>query len=122
MLSSPLKITRANIMTTSPANQTRLKILASILELERFTVAELCINAGLSRSQVYRELSALDKSGALTSKPIRPEGKGQAFRPTKLYHLSTEPSVRQGFVREIGSFFPTFEDPNSNYHLSLAKK
>lgn len=122
MLSSSLKITRANIMTNSPANQTRLKILSSILELERFTVAELCRNAGLSRSQVYRELSILDKSRALTSKPIRPEGKGPAFRPTKLYELSSDPAVRQDFVREIGSFLPTFEDPSSNHHLRLAKK
>ena len=46
-------------MSVAAPNQTHLKILASVLQLESFTIAELCLHAGLERSMVYRELAAL---------------------------------------------------------------
>jgi DNA-binding PadR family transcriptional regulator len=103
-------------MSVAAPNQTRLKILASVLQLERFTVNELCLNAGLEPSMVYRELGDLQNEGILRSSSTRSEG-GPRHRPPKLYELSTDASARRRLVEELGSFLPEFEDPNSNRHL-----
>jgi hypothetical protein len=103
-------------------NQTRLKILASVLRLERFTVNELCLHAGLEPTMVYRELGVLQDEKILQSASTRSEGTtGPRHRPPKLYELSPEPSARRRLIEELGSFLPDFEDPNLNRHLKKAQ-
>jgi hypothetical protein len=110
------------MMTVAAPNQTRLKILASVLRLEKFTVTELCLRAGLEPSMVYRELGDLQDEGILRSTSTRPEGGGgPRHRPPKLYELSPDPAARKRLIEELGSFLPDFEDPNSNLHLRKAQ-
>ena len=104
-------------------NQTRLKILASVLRLEKFTVNELCLHAGLAPSMVYRELGDLQDEKILSSTSIRSEGKtGPRHRPPNLYELSPDPVARKRLTEELGSFLPDFEDPNLNRHLIRAQQ
>jgi len=113
-----------NVFMTAVAapNQTRLKILASVLRLERFTVHELCLYAGLERSMVYRELGELADEGILRSTSTRSEEKaGPRHRPPSLYELSQDPAARRRLIEELGSFLPDFEDPSSNRHLKKAQ-
>ncbi len=110
-------------MAVAAPNQTRLKILSSILYLESFTVAELCLHAGLERSMVYRELSELQQQGILKSNSVLVEGEtAPAHRPPKRYELSSDPKLREQLEEELGSFLPDFEDPTSNRHLKKAQE
>jgi hypothetical protein len=110
-------------MPVAAPNQTRLKILSSVLYLESFTVAELCLHAGLDRSMVYRELSELQQQGILKSNPVVVEGEtAPAHRPPKRYELSSDPKLREQLEEELGSFLPDFEDPASNRHLKKAQE
>ena len=56
------------------ANETRIKILCAVLQLERFTIADLCLHTGLERSQVYREIADLQKRKLLTSAAVMRAG------------------------------------------------
>ena len=110
-------------MPVAAPNQTRLKILSSVLYLESFTVAELCLHAGLDRSMVYRELSELQQQGILKSNSVVVEGEtAPAHRPPKRYELSSDPKLREQLEEELGSFLPDFEDPASNRHLKKAQE
>jgi hypothetical protein len=110
-------------MAVAAPNQTRLKILASVLRLESFTVAELCLHAGLERSMVYRELSELQQQGMLTSNSAIGEGEaGPRHRPPKRYELSSDAKMRERLEAELGSFLPNFEDAKSNRHLKKAQE
>jgi hypothetical protein len=107
---------------TAP-NQTRLKILAGVLRLERFTVADLCANAGLLPSQVYRELSSLQEAKILESKSTVPEGeKGPRHCPRKWYELRADAPVRAQLEAELTSFLPDYEDAQTNRHLKRAQE
>ena len=108
-------------MPVAAPNQTRLKILSSILRLKQFTVAELCLHAGLERTQVYRELADLQREKILRSNSVRNEGEdAPQHRPTKLYELSSDPRILEELEKDLGLFFPE-SDPNSNRHLKRAK-
>jgi hypothetical protein len=110
-------------MAVAAPNQTRLKILASVLRLESFTVAELCLHAGLERSMVYRELSELQQQRMLTSNSAVGEGEaGPRHRPPKRYELSSDAKMRERLEGELGSFLPDFEDAKSNRHLKKAQE
>jgi hypothetical protein len=110
-------------MAVAAPNQTRLKILGSVLRLENFTVAELCVHAGLERSMVYRELSELQQQGVLTSNSAVGEGEaGPRHRPPKRYQLSSDAKKRERLEGELGSFLPEFEDAKSNRHLKKAQE
>lgn len=107
-------------MAIAAPNQTRLKILSSVLQLKEFTVAELCLHAGLDRTQVYRELAELQKEKVLSSDAVRHEGKdAPRHRPTKLYKLAPDPKFLEELETDLGLFFPQ-SDPNSNRHLKRA--
>ena len=71
---------------------TNFKILRGVIELEKFGVEELCLNTGLRSSQVYRELSVLQKEGLLRSlRAPQRAGEGAArHRPPKIYMLASE--------------------------------
>lgn len=110
-------------MSVAAPNQTHLKILASVLHLESFTIAELCLHAGLERSMVYRELAALQDRGVLTSNSSLAEGESRPRHcPPKRYELSPDPQRREQLEAELGSFLPDFEDPQSNRHLRRAQE
>ncbi len=110
-------------MAVAAPNQTRLRILASILRLESFTVVDLCLHAGLQRSMVYRELAELQEREVLTSNSSVTEGEsGPRHRPPKRYELSPDPKKRELLESELGSFLPDFEDPQSNRHLKRAQE
>ena len=105
---------------TSP-NQTRLRILSSILQLKQFTVAELCLHAGLERNQVYRELAELQKERVLRSDSVRTEGMdAPRHRPSKRYELASDPAILSNIESDLADFFPE-ADPNSNRHLKRAR-
>lgn len=107
-------------MAVAAPNQTRLKILSSILDLKEFTVAELCLHAGLDRNQVYRELSELQKEKMLTSDAVPREGTDTPrHRPAKVYKLAPDPKFLEELENNVGLFFPQ-SDPNSNRHLKRA--
>jgi hypothetical protein len=108
-------------MAIAAPNQTRLKILSSVLQLKEFTVAELCLHAGLERTQVYRELAELQKEKVLRSDSVGHEGENAPrHRPTKLYELNPDPKIIEELENDLGLFFPQ-SDPNSNRHLKRAK-
>lgn len=108
-------------MPIAAPNQTSTKILSSILQLRQFTVAELCLHAGLDRNQVYRELAELQNMKVLRSESIRNEGETAApHRPAKLYELTADQGMLDELEKELASFFPE-SDPNSNRHLKRAK-
>jgi hypothetical protein len=108
-------------MPVAAPNQTSTKILSSILQLKQFTVAELCLHAGLERTQVYRELADLQEREVLRSNPIRNEGAtAPRHRPTKLYELTSDQGLLDELEKQLASFFPE-SDPNSNRHLKRAK-
>jgi hypothetical protein len=111
-------------MAVAAPNQTHLKILGSVLRLESFTVAELCLHAGLERSMVYRELAELQKRGFLTSDSSVGEGESRPPHcPPKRYELSADLQKRKALESELGSFFPESEqDPQSNPHLRQAQE
>jgi len=110
-------------MAVAAPNQTRLKILASVLELESFTVAELCLHAGLERSMVYRELSNLQQNGTLTSGSAVAKGEaGPRHCPPKRYELTTDSGKRDELESELESFLPDFEEAQSNRHLKKAQE
>jgi hypothetical protein len=108
------------LMAVAAPNQTRLKILSSVLQLKEFTVAELCLHAGLDRSQVYRDLAELQKEKVLSSDAVQHDGKNAPrYRPTKLYKLASDPKILEELESDLGLFFPQ-SDPNSNRHLKRA--
>lgn len=108
-------------MAVAAPNQTRLRILSSILHLESFTVAELCLHAGLEPSMVYRELSELQQQGVLTS-AVEKQETAPRHRPAKRYELSDDPETRAKLEEQVGSFLPEFEDAQSNRHLKKAQE
>lgn len=104
-------------------NKTKLKVLAGVLRLEDFTVADLCLHTGLTASMVYRELANLQNEGTLTSISTVEEGKRfPQHRPRKRYQLASNPAKRDELRREIASFLPEqFEEPITNRHFENAQ-
>jgi hypothetical protein len=112
-----------SVATISAPNQTRLKILAGLLRLERFTIADLCAHSGLTPSQVYPRLSELQDSKILESKSTVPPGeKGPRHCPAKSYQLNPDPIVRSQLENELSSFLPEFEAPENNRHLKKGQE
>jgi hypothetical protein len=110
-------------MSVAAPNQTRLKILAGVLRLETFTVADLCLHTGLGPSMVYRELAELQRERVLESESALADGESAPrHRPPKRYRLSPEPEKRKELERDLASFLPEFEDPKSNRHLKKAQE
>lgn len=110
-------------MPVAAPNQTRLKITAGVLRLERFTVADLCAHTGLLPSMVYRELSELQQEKILESKSATAEGeKAPRHRPRKWYELSSDPRIRARLESELASFLPEYEEPTANRHLKKAQE
>ena len=110
-------------MPVAAPNQTRLKIMAGVLRLERFTVADLCTHTGLLPSMVYRELSELQQEKILESKSATTEGeKAPRHRPRKWYELSSAPRVRAQLESELASFLPEYEEPTANRHFKKAQE
>jgi hypothetical protein len=108
-------------MPVAAPNQTRIRILSSILQLKQFTVAELCLHAGLERNQVYRELAELQKEKVLRSDSVRTEGvDAPRHRPSKRYELTSDQTVLNDIESDVADFFPE-ADPNSNRHLKRAR-
>jgi hypothetical protein len=104
-------------------NQTRLRILAGILRLERFSVADLCAHAGLLPSMVYRELAELQREGVLESKSSLLEGEtAPAHRPRKWYQLTSDAEVREGLEQELASFLPDADVTPEDRHLKRAQE
>ena len=104
-------------------NQTRLKILGSILHLEQFTVADLCQHAGIERSQVYRILADLQEEKALDSAPLRRDGEvAERHRPSKRYVLTDNLDIRERLEIELNSFLPDSEDAKENRQLARARQ
>lgn len=88
-------------------NELKTKILKSILDLESFTVSELCALSGLERDQVYGELSKLQRDGVITSKTVQSSSsdkKQAAHRPLNLYQLVSDPTKRKQVIEQISPF------------------
>jgi hypothetical protein len=104
-------------------NQTRLRILASILHLEQFTVADLCHHAGIERSQAYRILSDLQDEKVLESSNARKDGEvAPRHRPSKRYVLTEDLSIREQIEVELNSFLPDSEDAYESRQLVRARQ
>jgi predicted ArsR family transcriptional regulator len=109
-------------MANAAPNQTRLKILASVLHLEQFTVADLCHHAGIERSQAYRILSDLQEEKVLKSSKALWEGEvAPRHRPSKRYVLTEDLGVRERIELELNSFLPASEDAHENRQLLRAQ-
>jgi len=105
------------------ANETRIKILCAVQQLERFTIADLCLHTGLEPSQVYREIADLQKREILTSAAVMRAGEAApAHRAPKLYRLASEPEKRATLQEEVERFLPTGLNPAApSAHLERAQ-
>lgn len=109
-------------MATAAPNQTRHKIIASVLHLEQFTVADLCHHAGIERSQAYRILSDLQEEKVLDSSNAPREGEvAPRHRPSKRYVLTEDLGIREQIELELNSFLPDSEDAQENRQLVRAQ-
>jgi hypothetical protein len=107
----------------APPNQTRLRILAGVLRLERFTIADLCAHTGLLSSKVYRVLSDLQDAHILESKSTVVEGEqGPRHCPPKRYQLTADNALRSQLRNELASFLPEYESRPINRHLTKAQE
>lgn len=94
-------------MRVMNANETKIKILCAVLQLERFTIADLCLHTGLERSQVYREIADLQKRELLISSTLVKPGEAlPPHRAPKLYRLSPAPGKRAELQEEVNRFLP----------------
>jgi hypothetical protein len=111
------------VRAVSP-NETKIKILFAVLQLERFTVADLCLNTGLERNQVYREISELQKREILSSATFKePGGVAPAHRAPKLYSLSTKPQKKAELQAEVERFVPPgYGTEKPSAHLEKAQR
>jgi hypothetical protein len=109
-------------MANAAPNQTRLRVLASVLHLGRFTVADLCYHAGIERSQTYRILSDLQEEKVLESSNALRDGEvAPRHRPSKRYVLTEDLGVREKIEVELNSFLPDSEDAQENRQLVRAQ-
>jgi predicted ArsR family transcriptional regulator len=105
-------------------NELKTKILKGILDLESFTVSELCAVSGLKRDQVYSELSKLQQEGVITHQTIQSpnsDGKQAAHRPLNLYQLVNDPRKREWVFEQIAPFL-NVSIPTQYIETETAKK
>jgi hypothetical protein len=89
------------------ANETKIKILCAVLQLERFTIADLCLHTGLQPPQVYREIADLQNRELLSSSTLVKPGEAlPPHRARKLYRLNPEPENRAALQEEVNQFLP----------------
>src|SRR5580704_7637993 len=101
------KLKRSVAVLIMNANETKIKILCAVLQLERFTIADLCLHTGLERPQVYREIADLQKRELLSSSTLVKPGEAlPPHRAPKLYRLSPEPGKRAELQEEVNRFLP----------------
>lgn len=105
------------------ANETRIKILCGVLQLERFTIADLCLHTGLARNQVYREIADLQNRELLTSAAVVAAGEALPHRAPKLYRLASDPERRAELQQEVNRFLPAgLNFGGSGPHLEKAQR
>jgi predicted ArsR family transcriptional regulator len=87
-------------------NELKTRVRNAVLELDNFTVAELCDRAEVKPDQVYEELAKLKREGFLTSETVslRADEQRKRHRPLNLYRLVPDPEKRQQLAREIAPF------------------
>jgi hypothetical protein len=94
-------------------NQTRLPLLAAILELEQFSIQDLSLYTGLSPSKIYRPIADLKEQGFLTSR--RKDGEPNlARRPKTTYELTSDENKRTTLRNELAAFLPASERRSSS--------
>ncbi len=109
-------------MASAAPNQTRLRIIASVLHLGQFTVADLCHHAGIERNQAYRILSDLQEEKVLDSATAPREGEvAPRHRPSKRYVLTDDLGIREKIELELNSFLPDSENAQENRQLVRAQ-
>lgn len=123
LLSSRLKIGGDEELDCCSTNQTRLRVLASVLTLETFTVSELFHHAGVEPSQVYRILATLQEDG--NTRFLDGAGRGgptSTASSTKRYCLREQTDVRERLERELNSFLPDGEGAGESRQLARARQ
>jgi hypothetical protein len=82
-------------------NDTKIRVMAAILSIEEFTVAELCKRAGLRRAQVDPILAAFKVQGLLTASGLERREPQAARRPAGVYKLTGDLARRQKLANQL---------------------
>jgi hypothetical protein len=82
------------------------RIVASAIQLIRFTVPDLCKDTGLSRKQVYPVLQELEEN-QLVLLDSRNQSERKANRPLNIYTLASAPEKKQALLEQIAVLHPT---------------
>src|ERR1035438_6919838 len=95
-------------MSDKPPRQTkaRARIRKAVLQLESFTVEELCLRTGLKREYVYHELAQLKKDGYLDSETFHesdPDRVRPSRRPKNIYRLTQDPAKKYRLSESVPS-------------------
>ncbi|MFN7923948.1 MAG: hypothetical protein U0Q16_27855 [Bryobacteraceae bacterium] len=93
------------------SHSTQVRVLTSVLRLERFTVNDLCADSGLAPSQVYRPLADLENEGCVSSAAAARDDKRPANRPPKLYSVTADPEKADALRRRLLALLPPGVDP-----------
>lgn len=79
----------------------RSRVLAAVLELDAFTVPDLCRAAGLTRTQAYPQLQRLKAQGFLGNEQLQAVS---AHRPLTFYKLKPDEAKRWELARELSEY------------------